>query len=128
MNESSLLVLTQNAWARPLWAPRRERLARSIADHGPDVVGLQEVHAATPGGEESQAHELAALVGGYDVWSPRVASPRAGTAEGVALLVKKTAVVVDRSVSRSHSTRVTCWKARTSGWRCAPPSVSAPSS
>ena len=100
MDESSLVVLTQNAWGgAPLWAQRRERLARAIADLGPDVVGLQEIHAPTPSGDGSQAHELAELAGGYDAWFAPGRVTASGHAEGVALLVKRSSLVaLDRSV------------------------------
>jgi endonuclease/exonuclease/phosphatase family metal-dependent hydrolase len=95
----SFTVLTQNAWgAAPFWKSRSERLARSIVEHAPEVVGLQEIHAETPSGEGSQAHELAALAGGYDAWfAPGRVTP-SGHAEGVALLVKRGSPVVDHSV------------------------------
>ena len=99
MEASSLVVLTQNAWGgAPLWAQRRERLARSIADLGPDVVGLQEIHAPTARGDGSQAHELAELAGGYDAWFAPGRVTASGHAEGVALLVKRPSVVLERSV------------------------------
>jgi endonuclease/exonuclease/phosphatase family metal-dependent hydrolase len=94
----SLVVLTQNAWGgAPLWTRRRERLARAIAELEPHVVGLQEIHAPALTGDESQAHELAEILGGYDVlFAPgRVAS--GGACEGVALLVRKGLEVLDSS-------------------------------
>lgn len=94
MNE--IVVLTQNAWGgAPLWRRRRERLAGAIADREPDVVGLQEIHAPSTLGDESQAHELADLIGGYDaIYAPgRVTA--GGTSEGVALLVRHGRAIVD---------------------------------
>jgi endonuclease/exonuclease/phosphatase family metal-dependent hydrolase len=95
---NALVVLTQNAWgAAPLWTRRRARLARSIADVEPDVVGLQEIHAPTTRGDESQAHELAAELGGYQVlFAPgRVTS--SGACEGVALLVRAGLEIADHA-------------------------------
>lgn len=82
-------VMTQNAFGRgPRWPARRAALARRIAAVRPDVVGLQEVHAADPAGAASQAHELAALVGGYHVdFAPGRVDP-SGACEGVALLCR----------------------------------------
>lgn len=96
---NALVVLTQNAWgAAPLWTRRRERLARCIADIEPDVVGLQEIHAPTTRGDESQAHELAEEIGGYQVlFAPgRVTS--SGSCEGVALLVRAGLEIAEHAV------------------------------
>src|ERR1700688_4916957 len=99
MSDTSLVVLTQNAWGgAPLWSRRRERLAQAIASLGPDVVGLQEIHAPTARGDGSQAHELAELAGGYDAWFAPGRVTKSGHAEGVALLVKRPTVVLERKV------------------------------
>ena len=95
------MVLTQNAWGgAPLWARRRERLARAIAELGPDVACLQEIHASTPSGEGSQAHELAALAGGYDTWFVPGRVTENGACEGVAMLLRRGLEVVERSELR----------------------------
>src|SRR5262245_49830827 len=95
---NAFTVLTQNAWGgAPLWTRRRERLARAIADLEPDVVGLQEIHAPVATGEESQAHEIAQILGGYTViFAPGRVTPR-GACEGVALLVREGIEIVDHS-------------------------------
>lgn len=95
---NTLTVLTQNAWGgAPLWSRRRERLARAIADLEPDVVGLQEIHAPVTTGEESQAHEIAQILGGYTViFAPGRITPR-GACEGVALLVREGIEIADHS-------------------------------
>jgi endonuclease/exonuclease/phosphatase family metal-dependent hydrolase len=99
MNEGSLVVLTQNAWGgAPLWERRREALARMIGDQGPDVVGLQEIHAETASGEGSQAHELAERIGGYDAFFAPGRVMASGHAEGVALLVARSWAARDRTV------------------------------
>ena len=85
---TELVMLTQNALGvGPGWPWRRRLLARRIAALGPDVVGLQEVrHAASPA---SQAHELAGLVGGFEVvTAPGHPGPEGGR-EGVALLCRR---------------------------------------
>lgn len=99
MSVEALTILTQNAWGgAPLWKHRRELLARAIGERRPDVVGLQEIHAPTPDGQGSQAHELAALVDGYEAtFAPARITP-GGHCEGVALLVRREAVVDGRSV------------------------------
>jgi endonuclease/exonuclease/phosphatase family metal-dependent hydrolase len=92
MSGSALVVLTQNAWGgAPLWAQRREILARAIAALAPDVVGLQEIHAPSRerGETGSQAHELADLAGGYSAWFAPGRVTAGGHCEGVALLVKR---------------------------------------
>ncbi|MFT3767507.1 MAG: endonuclease/exonuclease/phosphatase family protein [Minicystis sp.] len=98
VSPNALMVLTQNAWGgAPLWTRRRERLARTIAELTPDVVGLQEIHAPTTRGDESQAHELAEILGGYDViFAPARVTP-SGACEGVALLLRRGTEVVDQS-------------------------------
>lgn len=84
-----LVVLTQNAFgAGPRWDLRRAVLARRIARLSPDVVGLQEVHADAPDGRNSQAHELAALLGGYHVDFAPARRAADGGSEGVALLCR----------------------------------------
>ena len=82
-----LVVLTQNIFgAAPAWKMRRDRIARRIARLRPDVIGLQEVHARDTRGTDSQAHELASLVGDYHVdFAPARVTP-GGECEGVALL------------------------------------------
>lgn len=98
---NGLVVLTQNAWGgAPLWTRRRERLARAIADVEPDVIALQEIHAPSTKGDEGQAHEIAELLGGYQVlFAPgRVAA--SGAAEGVALLVRDGIEIEDQSSYR----------------------------
>jgi endonuclease/exonuclease/phosphatase family metal-dependent hydrolase len=98
MDAHELVVLTQNAWGgAPLWTRRRERLARAIADLQPDVAGLQEIHAPTPSGEGSQAHELAEIAGGYDAWFVPGRVTENGACEGVALLIRRGLEVVERS-------------------------------
>lgn len=84
-----LTVLTQNIWGgAPFWRLRRKALARGIARMQPDLIGLQEVHASDPSGAESQAHELARLIRGYDViFSPGRMTPL-GRSEGVAILTR----------------------------------------
>ena len=87
--EDTLVVLTQNLWGgAAAWRDRRELFARAIAELRPDVVGLQEVRAPADGhGDDSQAHELAATLGG--LYTAHFAPARAcsgGTCEGVALL------------------------------------------
>jgi endonuclease/exonuclease/phosphatase family metal-dependent hydrolase len=98
MADGSLVVLTQNAWGgAPLWRQRSARLAQAMAARSPDIVGLQEVHAETPSGEGSQAHELAGQMDGYDaLFAPGRVTP-SRHAEGVALLVKRRHTIVDRS-------------------------------
>jgi endonuclease/exonuclease/phosphatase family metal-dependent hydrolase len=114
---SHLSVLTQNVWGGvPGWERRRLLLARALARHRPDVIGLQEVHAtpadATRSGAPahlngsptsgargatafgrlpSQAHELAAMLGGYTAYFAPARRAASGAAEGVALLCKSTA-------------------------------------
>jgi len=93
-----LVVLTQNAWGgAPLWTRRRERLARAIAELEADVVGLQEIHAPTTRGDESQAHEIAEILGGYEVLFEPGRITASGACEGVALLVRRGLEVTDRS-------------------------------
>jgi endonuclease/exonuclease/phosphatase family metal-dependent hydrolase len=93
-----LTVLTQNIWGgAPFWRLRRKALATSIAKIRPDVIGLQEVHAPDPIGAESQAHELAHLIEGYEViFTPGRIGP-SGRSEGVAILSRYP--VLDREAS-----------------------------
>ncbi len=87
---SALTVLTQNLWgAFPMREERLALFAERVAELRPELVALQEVHADGP--TSSQAHALAAQVGGYRAhYAPaRVRSD--GSAEGVALLVRRDA-------------------------------------
>ena len=96
---NALVVLTQNVWGgAPLWTRRRARLARCIGDIQPDVVGLQEIHAPTTRGDESQAHEIANEIGGYEVLFAPARVSASGSCEGVALLVRAGLEITDRSV------------------------------
>lgn len=92
-------ILTQNIWGGvPGWPRRKALLARAIARHAPHVIGLQEVHAPpfgpslSPGtasaAEGSQAHELAASLGGYHAYFAPARRALSGASEGVALLCK----------------------------------------
>jgi endonuclease/exonuclease/phosphatase family metal-dependent hydrolase len=82
-----LTVLTQNILGRaPLWEFRKRRLAEVISKVAPDIVSLQEVMAESPFAQDTQAHELAALVGGYDVDFAPSRIEAGQVAEGVALL------------------------------------------
>ena len=83
-----LVVMTQNCWGGAAsWERRREMLARVIDELRPDIVGLQEVHAPEGAPDESQAHEIAALLGGrYEVHFAPARAHHRGTCEGVALL------------------------------------------
>ncbi len=82
-----LTVLTQNIWGgAPFWSDRRRALAHRISDLKPDLVGLQEVHASDPDGKDSQAHELAELIGGFEVVFAPGRIEASGRSEGVALL------------------------------------------
>jgi endonuclease/exonuclease/phosphatase family metal-dependent hydrolase len=95
-----LLVMTQNAWGgAPLWRRREERLARLLEEHRPAVLGLQEIHAAAPAGEDSQAHTLARRAGGYRAtfWPSEIAP--SGACEGVALLCRDDVEVVEQAVA-----------------------------
>jgi endonuclease/exonuclease/phosphatase family metal-dependent hydrolase len=99
MSKGSFTVLTQNAWGgAPFWAKRRQLLARLLSELRPDIVGLQEIHASNVSGEGNQAAELASLAGGYEaVFAPGRVEP-SGHCEGVALLVRAGARVVEQSV------------------------------
>jgi endonuclease/exonuclease/phosphatase family metal-dependent hydrolase len=88
---ASLTVLTQNIWGGvPGWQRRKRLLARQIARHAPDVIGLQEVHAPPPALGGSQAEELATLLGGYHTYFTPARRKLSGASEGVALLCKGT--------------------------------------
>lgn len=104
MNAAStdaIVVLTQNAWGgAPLWTRRRERIARAIADVEPDVVALQEIHAPSTRGDEGQAHELAELLGGYEVLFAPGRVAQSGACEGVALLVRRGVEIEERTSLR----------------------------
>jgi endonuclease/exonuclease/phosphatase family metal-dependent hydrolase len=94
-----LTVLTQNIWGgAPFWRLRRGILARFLARTQPDLVGLQEVHAPDPSSVESQAHELARIVGGYDAVFAAGRITPSGRCEGVAILSRHP--VVDREICR----------------------------
>lgn len=86
--DHGLCVLTQNLWGGAArWPERRDLLARAIDRIRPDVIGLQEVRAPCEGqGEDSQAHELAALLGGYAVHFAFARPLGEAACEGVALL------------------------------------------
>lgn len=84
-----LSVLTQNIWGgAPFWRARREALARRIAATRPDLIGLQEVHAADPAGAANQALALADRVGGYDALFAAGRTTPSGRCEGVAILTR----------------------------------------
>jgi endonuclease/exonuclease/phosphatase family metal-dependent hydrolase len=98
---SELLVMTQNAWGgAPLWHRREARLARILHDLRPAVLGLQEIHAAAPTGDDSQAHGLARRAGGYraSFWPGEIAE--GGACEGVALLCRDDVEVLGQAVIR----------------------------
>ena len=88
--DKELTVLTQNAWGGAAgWEPRLELMARVIGECRPHLIGLQEVHAAGPDGQGSQAHQLAERLGGYDTyWAPGK-THFGGRCEGVALLCER---------------------------------------
>lgn len=89
---SALTVYTQNIWGGVArWPARRELLATRLDALRPEVVALQEVHAASGELEASQAHELAARVGGYKVFFAPGRRAVSGVCEGVALLVRRDA-------------------------------------
>lgn len=84
-----LVVLTQNAWGGAgAWEARRDLLAKVIAAHRPHVVGLQEVHAPSVSGATSQAHQIAARIGGYDTFFAPGRVRHNGSCEGVAILCR----------------------------------------
>jgi endonuclease/exonuclease/phosphatase family metal-dependent hydrolase len=95
-----VVVATQNAWGgAPRWRDRERRLARYLEAERPAVLGLQEIHAPSTSGEESQAHDLARQTGGYRAffWPGQVAKD--GRCEGNALLCRgDIAVLGSRSV------------------------------
>jgi endonuclease/exonuclease/phosphatase family metal-dependent hydrolase len=83
-----VVVATQNAWGgAPRWRDRERRLARHLEAERPAVLGLQEIHAPSTSGEESQAHDLARRTG-YRAffWPGQVAKD--GRCEGNALLCR----------------------------------------
>jgi endonuclease/exonuclease/phosphatase family metal-dependent hydrolase len=83
-----LRVLTLNAWGgAPRWLRRRAAMARLLAELRPDCIGLQEVHAR-PGSADTQAHELAAGLPGYQVQYAPAWRKGQGLEEGVALLFR----------------------------------------
>jgi endonuclease/exonuclease/phosphatase family metal-dependent hydrolase len=97
---SDLVVMTQNAWGgAPLWSERERRLAGILGERRPAVVGLNEIHAASPSGDESQAHALARRAGGYRAffWAGQVGAD--GHAEGNAVLCRDDVEVIDRASS-----------------------------
>ncbi|HTP17262.1 MAG TPA: endonuclease/exonuclease/phosphatase family protein [Streptosporangiaceae bacterium] len=58
--------MTWNVWGRfGPWLPRREAIAATLADVGPDLCGLQEVWSA---GEQNLAADLAERLGMYWRW------------------------------------------------------------
>lgn len=81
-----LRVATQNLWGGAgAWERRRDLLLERLSREEPDVIGLQEVRKI---GEESQAHELARLLGDHHVhFAPAREEP--GFCEGVALLARQ---------------------------------------
>ncbi|WP_432491710.1 endonuclease/exonuclease/phosphatase family protein [Kineococcus auxinigenes] len=69
-----LRIMTWNVWWRfGDWRARREAILAVLAEHRPDVVGLQEVWATGGPGGENLAHWLAERLGMRAAWSP---SPR----------------------------------------------------
>jgi endonuclease/exonuclease/phosphatase family metal-dependent hydrolase len=95
---SELVVMTQNAWGgAPLWRERERRLARILTDRRPAVMGLNEIHASSASGDDSQAHALAQRAGGYSAhfWAGQVGPD--GHAEGNALLCRDDVEVVGRA-------------------------------
>ncbi|EYF04295.1 endonuclease/exonuclease/phosphatase family protein [Chondromyces apiculatus] len=87
-SDDALVVLTQNLWGgAAAWPDRRDLLARTLARIRPDIIGLQEVRAPREGHEEvSQAHELAALLGGYTAYFAHARPIGLSSCEGIALL------------------------------------------
>src|SRR5262249_47398291 len=85
--DGALVVLTQNAWGgAPLWRSRVQRMAERVRSLYPDVVGLQEIHAGSPGDAEGQARDLAERLEGYKVHFAPARVEASGACEGVALL------------------------------------------
>ncbi|WP_432494281.1 endonuclease/exonuclease/phosphatase family protein [Kineococcus gypseus] len=69
-----LRIMTWNVWWRfGDWRARREAILAVLAEHRPDVVGLQEVWATGGPDGENLAHWLAERLGMVAAWSP---SPR----------------------------------------------------
>src|SRR4051794_196805 len=94
---TSLTVMTQNLLGGvPFWPARCRRIAEAIRRVNPDIVGLQEVKASDRSDRHTQAHELAALLPGYDVDFARASSSARGVGEGVALLHRHE--IVERSL------------------------------
>ncbi|NAZ88159.1 endonuclease/exonuclease/phosphatase family protein [Kineococcus indalonis] len=72
--DGPLRIMTWNVWWRfGDWRARREAILAVLAEHRPDVVGLQEVWATRGPGAENLAHWLAERLGMHAAWSP---SPR----------------------------------------------------
>ncbi|WP_432524836.1 endonuclease/exonuclease/phosphatase family protein, partial [Kineococcus sp. SYSU DK006] len=72
--DAPLRVMTWNVWWRfGDWRARREALLAVLAEHAPDVVGLQEVWAD---GDENLAHWLGERLGMHVAWSPSPAPQR----------------------------------------------------
>lgn len=81
--------MTQNIFGgAPGWRVRKGRMVQRILRVQPDVIGLQEVHARDTSGAGSQAHELAAMAGGYHVDFAPARIAAGGECEGVALLCR----------------------------------------
>lgn len=81
-----ITILTQNILGGlPGWRLRCPLLARQLARYEPDLIALQEVHAPTHNPAQSQAHDLAAALGGYHA-SFAPGQEKARSVEGVALL------------------------------------------
>jgi endonuclease/exonuclease/phosphatase family metal-dependent hydrolase len=80
-----LRVVTQNLWGGAgAWGRRRDLLLERLSREEPDVIALQEVRKF---GDESQAHELARMLGNHHVhFAPARVEP--GFCEGVALLAR----------------------------------------
>lgn len=84
-----ILAVTQNLWGgAAAWSARRDVLVRRLDELRPDLIALQEVHCARDDPGDTQAHEVAAALGGYDThFAPgRVEE---GHCEGVALLARR---------------------------------------
>ncbi|WP_432487781.1 endonuclease/exonuclease/phosphatase family protein [Kineococcus sp. SYSU DK018] len=73
-DDRPLRIMTWNVWWRfGDWRARREAILAVLAEHRPDVVGLQEVWATHGDGGENLAHWLAERLGMVAAFSP---SPR----------------------------------------------------
>jgi endonuclease/exonuclease/phosphatase family metal-dependent hydrolase len=67
MSDSTIRVLTWNLWWRyGPWQQRREAIAATLAEVGPDVCGLQEVWGNA---QENLAADLAARLGMHWCWA-----------------------------------------------------------